>query len=76
MFLAGWVLSGILCWAMWARNLWGGEDAAKKWPIRSDLGGIILGGVPLGELAVPFTLVAVVVFGVTVAKFCLVCRTY
>jgi len=57
-FLAGWVLSGILCWAMWARNLWGGEDAAKKWPIRSDLGGITLGGVPLGELAVRYMLIA------------------
>jgi hypothetical protein len=66
-FLAGWVLSGILCWAMWARNLCGGEDAAKKWPIRSDLGGIILVGaciVSLGALAVPFMLVAVIIFGV------------
>ncbi|CZR63509.1 uncharacterized protein PAC_13406 [Phialocephala subalpina] len=59
-FLAGWVLSGILCWAMWARNLWGGEDAVKKWPIRSDLGAIILVCACI-TLAAPFMLVAIAI---------------
>ena len=38
---------------MWVRNLWGGPEAAERWPIRSDLVGVIL----LGALKAPFILV-------------------
>ena len=36
-----WACSGILCWPIWARNLWGGEEAAEKWPIETDFGSVI-----------------------------------
>jgi hypothetical protein len=28
----GWATTGVLCWPIWARNLWDGEEAAEKWP--------------------------------------------
>jgi hypothetical protein len=52
-----WASSGVFCWAIWARNLLGGPDAAERWPIRSDLGFIVL----VGVLMVPLLLVALVV---------------
>ena len=55
----GWDLSGILCWMIWVRNLWGGEEVeevAEKWPIRTDFGGIIIAG----SFMAPFVLVFVV----------------
>ncbi|KAN0122886.1 hypothetical protein V8E51_001212 [Hyaloscypha variabilis] len=45
-----WASSGILCWPIWVRNLWIGEEAAEKWPIRTDLGGMVLLGVIFGPI--------------------------
>jgi hypothetical protein len=51
------------------RNLWGGEEAAEKWPIRTDLGGMALVGALLGPI---FLLVlccmAVVIIPVSIVK--------
>jgi hypothetical protein len=52
--------SGILCWPIWARNLWGGEEAAERWPIRTDYGGMIFIGC-LVPLCVVFFLVLIAV---------------
>ena len=51
------------------RNLWGSEEAAERWPIRTDFGGIIL----VGSAMVPimFTilvLMAIVAVPVGMAK--------
>lgn len=51
------------------RNLWGSEEAAERWPIRTDFGGIIL----LGSAMVPimFTilvLMAMVAVPISMAK--------
>jgi hypothetical protein len=54
---AAWASSGILCWAMWVRNLWGGPEAAERWPIKSWLGMAIL----LGAAMAPFLLVMILV---------------
>jgi hypothetical protein len=54
--------SGILCWAMWMRNLWGGPEAAERWPIRSDLGAFPLLGA-IAVLCIPVILVFVVAAG-------------
>jgi hypothetical protein len=54
-----WASSGILCWAMWLRNLWGGPEAADRWPIQHNIGLIILAGVLFG----PFGLVFFVLLG-------------
>jgi hypothetical protein len=32
------------------RNLWGGEEAAEKWPIRTDFGGMVILGALLGPI--------------------------
>lgn len=37
-----WASSGVLCWPIWVRNLWGGEEAAEKYPIRTDFGGLVV----------------------------------
>jgi hypothetical protein len=48
---------------MWARNLWGGPEAAERWPIRSDLGAFALFGA-FAVLCIPFILVLLVAHGV------------
>jgi hypothetical protein len=64
-----WASSGILCWPIWARNLWGGEEAAKKWPIRTDYGGMIALGCVVGPLCVVILVVmAIVLIPVSMAR--------
>lgn len=40
-----WASSGVLCWPIWVRNLWGGEEAAEKYPIRTDYGCLVVFGI-------------------------------
>lgn len=65
---ATWASTGILCWAMWLRNLWGGPEAAERWPIQHDFPLIILAGGLFG----PPTLVILLVFLVLVTLVVLV----
>jgi hypothetical protein len=68
-FSVFWASSGILCWPIWARNLWGGEEAAEKWPIRTDYGGMIFLGCLLGPCVVVIVVVmAIVLIPVIIAK--------
>lgn len=62
---AAWASSGILCWVMWLRNLWGGPEAAERWPIQHNILIIILAGVALGPFAFVIFLVLLVVFVAT-----------
>ena len=65
---AAWASSGILCWAMWLRNLWGGPEAAERWPIQHNIPLIILAGVLFGPFAfVFFVLLGLVILVVLVA---------
>ena len=64
-----WASSGILCWPIWARNLWGGEEAAEKWPIRTDYGGMIFAGCLVGLCFVVILVVmAIVLIPVSIAS--------
>jgi hypothetical protein len=59
-----WDFSGVLCWMIWVRNLWGRENVEKvaaKWPIRTDCGGIAI----LACIMAPF-IVTIVVIGCVV----------
>ena len=57
---AAWASSGILCWVMWVRNLWGGPEAAERWPITSYLGMAILFGAAMAPFILVFVLVMVI----------------
>ncbi|KIM98479.1 hypothetical protein OIDMADRAFT_181840 [Oidiodendron maius Zn] len=59
---AAWASSGILCWAMWLRNLLGGPEAAERWPIQHNIPIIILAGVVFG----PFAFVFFVLLGLVI----------
>jgi len=66
---ATWATSGILCWAMWLRNLWGGPEAAERWPIQHDSPFIFLAGVLFGPpVLVMFVLFILVMLVAFVAK--------
>ena len=47
---------------MWLRNLWGGPEAAERWPIQHNILIIILAGVVFGPFVFVFFLVLLVVF--------------
>ncbi|KAE9374901.1 hypothetical protein N431DRAFT_465126 [Stipitochalara longipes BDJ] len=67
-FTMAWVSSGILCWAMWMRNLLGGMEAAERWPIRPDLGVLVVLGataVLLIVLSIPLLLLGLVAIGIS-----------
>jgi hypothetical protein len=66
---AAWASSGILCWAMWVRNLWGGPEAAERWPIKSWLGMAVL----FGAAMAPFLLVMILVMIIGMALRACVC---
>jgi hypothetical protein len=70
---SAWASSGLLCWAMWVRNLWGGPEAAERWPIRSDLSVFLILGVML-VLSIPLILVLLVVEGLCKRLWMLFCR--
>ena len=51
------------------RNLWGGEEAAEKWPIRTDLGGMVIVGALLGPIfLLVFICMAVVIIPLGIIK--------